>query len=322
MQVPRSPTPSLRQALLTPPLRTPQVCQPGQGTEAAHAGPCRGCDEGTIDHDDAAATACQPCPPGHYVPAGVNGDCGKYACPPGTADSDGNPATPCVACVVVAAVAEAEVGGELAPPVSGEYQDEYGQQACKPCAGACPNGSYISAICTGTNNTMCLPCSVCPLGVTSGCSDVADTICNPTTTTTTNAPGDAASSAEKGGKPNSVGAGVPVIAGAAAGECCRRALSLLKPISASASASPPTDIPNFFLPPCHASSLIFIPSHSSPSPPAPLLFLLPANNIRSHQGLRAVPAGGAALLAIVIVAIVVNSRRKRPRKVRLQAFSP
>eukprot|EP00727_Mastigamoeba_balamuthi_P004529 m51a1_g14074 putative protein (729) ;mRNA; f:1279496-1289436 len=65
--------------------------------EGARTAPCEAfrCPAGTADSDGDSSTACVACAAGQYAPAGA-GSCAD--CAAGATDSDGDPSTPCVAC--------------------------------------------------------------------------------------------------------------------------------------------------------------------------------------------------------------------------------
>ncbi|EGD80478.1 p75 neurotrophin receptor b [Salpingoeca rosetta] len=77
-------------------------CDPGEqrirAPTSTSDAKCEPCPIGTTDHDRNPLTACQPCPYGHYVPAGSIGSCEQFLCPAGTADLDRNASTPCTPC--------------------------------------------------------------------------------------------------------------------------------------------------------------------------------------------------------------------------------
>ncbi|KAL5010014.1 hypothetical protein ScPMuIL_012319 [Solemya velum] len=158
-----------------------ELCPAGQSSPSGNT-PCNPCERGEYQ-DECGQQDCKPCPVGMTSPLGSDSesDCYKL-CPAGQSSPSGN--TPCNPCE------------------RGEYQDECGQQDCKPCpvGMTSPLGSDSESDCyklcpagqsSPSGNTPCNPCErgeyqdecgqqdckPCPVGMTSPLGSDSESDC-------------------------------------------------------------------------------------------------------------------------------------------------
>jgi hypothetical protein len=146
---------------------------------------CTTCPKGQTDDDADPTTECVLCGAGLFTLQGSVGPCAQHPCFAGTADTDGNAATLCVACDGITTyqplpgqtsclqVPKCAPGSRRAVPptwttpgactpclVGLEYQEETDAVSCKRVS-TCGDGSYAAAAPTATSDRRCEPWQRC-----------------------------------------------------------------------------------------------------------------------------------------------------------------